>query len=382
MGLFLRAGADFVTAVTGLASQEWLLAIMTVLMVLVLLYTTLGGMVSIIITDLVQFIVLSFGLIIVSYFAINHIGWDNIVNSITERPDAPPLNPFAEGSGYGVMYFISMILLWVSVMALWQSGTLRALSARDPKTAKRIYFFASIGYVARFIIPAFWGVCAVAFLAMPENADIAARIAEDPAGAEGMLKPIQAMPVMLGHVVPSVLLGIVVAAMLAAFMSTHDSYLLCWAGVLTQDVVAPLFGDRISDKQRIWFTRAFIVAQGIFLLIWGLWYPAPASLWDYMATTGTVYLSGASAVVVCGLYWKRASNAGAMGALLFGLLALVPVFADSLPAGWLEEGTWTYKIFKQSDVTRVFAFAGSWVAMILFSLLIPNRGRTTSGQAE
>jgi Na+(H+)/acetate symporter ActP len=101
-----------------------------------------------------------------------------------------------------------------------------------------------------------------------------------------------------------------------------------------------------------------------------------------MATTGTVYLSGASAVVVCGLYWKRASNAGAMGALLFGLLALVPVFADSLPAGWLEEGTWTYKIFKQSDVTRVFAFAGSWVAMILFSLLIPNRGRTTSGQAE
>ncbi|MEM7232330.1 MAG: hypothetical protein AAF517_09160, partial [Planctomycetota bacterium] len=54
MGLFLRAGADFVTAVTGLESVTWLNVVMTTLMVLVLFYTIVGGMVSIVITDLIQ----------------------------------------------------------------------------------------------------------------------------------------------------------------------------------------------------------------------------------------------------------------------------------------------------------------------------------------
>jgi len=369
MGLFLRAGADFITGVTGLNSHGWLTAIMTALMALVLLYTILGGMVSIIITDLVQFIVLSTGMIMVTYFAVDYIGWTSVFQMSAQAKGIEGLNPFVENSGYGVMYIISMLLLVVSCGMSWQSVTMRTFATRNPKVAKNLYVWSAITFCARFVIPAFWGICAFIFLQLPENADLYKLFAKTPDAPAGMYKPIQAMPVMIGHVVPSVLLGLVVAAMVAAFMSTHDSYLLSWAGVLTQDVVAPLKPD-MSDKSRIRLTRLFIFLIGIFLLYWGLWYPAPASLWDYMATTGTIYFSGASALLVCGLYWRRASNAGAMASLLAGLIALAPIFKKWLP---VDVDNPIYKFANEEHVCRVFAFIASWLAMIVFSLLLPNR---------
>jgi SSS family solute:Na+ symporter len=129
------------------------------------------------------------------------------------------------------------------------------------------------------------------------------------------------MPLYLAKIIPSGLLGLVTAAMLAAFMSTHDSYLLCWGGVVAQDIVAPLCGG-LSDRKRVLVTRISIVVIGAFLLFWGLWYEVGQELWDYLAITGTVYLSGALPVIVGGLYWRRASSAGALAALVCGVMGV------------------------------------------------------------
>jgi Na+/proline symporter len=131
------------------------------------------------------------------------------------------------------------------------------------------------------------------------------------------------MPVFLSQVVPTGLLGIIAAGMIAAFMSTHDSYLLCWSSVLAQDVVAPWFRKGLSPAARLLLARIFIPAIGIFILVWGLWYPLGQDLWDYMAISGAVYFTGAIALLVFGLYWKRASKVGAYGALVCGFLAVI-----------------------------------------------------------
>jgi SSS family solute:Na+ symporter len=116
--------------------------------------------------------------------------------------------------------------------------------------------------------------------------------------------------------------------MLAAFMSTHDSYLLCWASVFVEDVINPLTGDRLSNKARISLARVFILLIGIFLLVWSLWYPLGQDMWDYLAVTAAIYFTGAIALLAGGLYWKQASRVGAYAALLTGglaVLALPPV---------------------------------------------------------
>ena len=51
---------------------------------------------------------------------------------------------------------------------------------------------------------------------------------------------LRAMPTLIKEVLPVGILGLVVAGMLAAFMSTHDSYLLCWSTIIINDIISPL----------------------------------------------------------------------------------------------------------------------------------------------
>jgi SSS family solute:Na+ symporter len=164
--------------------------------------------------------------------------------------------------------------------------------------------------------------------------------------------------------------------MLAAFMSTHDSYLLCWSSVLTQDVIAPLGGDRMSTGSRLRLTRLLIFVIGIFLLVWSLWYDLGQDLWDYMLITGAIYFTGAFALLVAGLYWKRASRVGAYLALAVGLsavLGLKPV------QGAIQKGLDLFvdrealpPIEWDGEIIGISTVAASTLMMILGSLVFPD----------
>jgi SSS family solute:Na+ symporter len=360
MGLFLQAGARFMMGVTGYSNPAGLKLFMSVMLILVLIYTVAGGMVSVVLNDFLQFIVLSIGMIIVSIFAIKAIGWDNLFKIPETADKATWFNPVAEGSGFGTIYVIFMVVLTFSAGALWQSGTLRALSAKSPRVAKQLYAWGSISYLARRVIPMLWGVCAFIFVSQTP------RLLEAFQGTEALNSQF-GMPVFIAKILPSGFLGLIAAGMFAAFMSTHDSYLLSWSSVITQDIIAPLKNEKLSDKSRLLINRVCIVCIGIFLLIWGLWFEAPVSLWNYMAVTGTIYLAGAFTVVTAGLYWKRASKTGAMIALLAGLIAILGI------------GPWTtgenVPFFLTDKFIGIMTFLIAFLGMVIGSLLFPDKNK-------
>jgi len=367
MGLFLKAGSIFVVEVTELDENtiKW---VMTGLLALVLFYTVLGGMFSIVLTDYVQFVVLSFGLIATTLFAIGELGWENIVSGIEKLKGEGGFDPLLN-DGFGLDYVVWMFFLGLVSCAIWQTAVMRACSARSAEDVKRIYTWSSIGFLIRFLVPNFLGLCALVYFAgHPELF---------PEGLEGKGSTgLHAMPRFLGILLPSGLLGLVAAGMLAAFMSTHDSYLLCWSSVLTQDVIAPLRGDRMSTASRLKLTRLLIFAIGIFLLTWSLWYELGQDLWDYMAITGAIYFTGAFALLVAGLYWKRASRVGAYLALAVGLsavLGLKPIQGviqkgldllvdrgDQPPIEW------------DGEIIGISTVAASTLMMIFGSLIFPD----------
>ena len=67
---------------------------MLVLLVLVLFYTIMGGMISVVIADYVQFVILSFGLLLATGLAIVKLGWGNIFTSMIELKGEAGFNPF------------------------------------------------------------------------------------------------------------------------------------------------------------------------------------------------------------------------------------------------------------------------------------------------
>jgi len=257
------------------------------------------------------------------------------------------------------------------------------------------------------LLPYFFGISALVFIVQNESL----RGIFLPEGTEASPDiTLMAMPVFLSQILPAGFIGIISAGMLAAFMSTHDSYLLCWSSVLTQDVVAPWFKRGLSSNARLLLARIFIVAIGIFILIWGLWYPLGQDLWDYMAISGAIYFTGAIALLVFGLYWKRASKVGAYSALACGFIAIVgltPVqnwlgfllnpiklrlgFTKEIPIEEITEKT--VLVFKDipieeigektvlvyetigSEIVGLTVIVLAIVVMVVGSLLFPDRSR-------
>jgi SSS family solute:Na+ symporter len=114
------------------------------------------------------------------------------------------------------------------------------------------------------------------------------------------------------------------------------------------------------------------VTIGLFLLIWGLWFEAPVSLWNYMAVTGTIYLAGAFTVVSAGLYWKKASSTGAKAALYAGLLAILGI------------GPWTkgdsVPFYLSDKFIGLMTFLIAVLGMIFGSLLFPDKHKPDKGE--
>lgn len=366
MGLFLKAGSIFVTGLTGMTEPYQLNIVMTVLLLLVLVYTILGGMISVIITDYLQFVVLSVGLLLACGFAVSELGWSNIIDGITSLKAAAGFDPFTSKE-FGPDYVVWMIFLGLVSCAIWQTAVMRACAAESVQVVKRLYIWSSIGFMIRSVVPQFLGICALVYFA--DHATGRAFFVDTDAltAAEQTEHTMLGMPVFLSQILPAGVIGVIGAAMLAAFMSTHDSYLLCWSSVLTQDVVAPLMRDNLTDRARITLTRAFIAVIGIFLLIWSLWYPLGQDLWDYMAITGAIYFTGATTLLVFGIYWKRASRTGAYLSLICGFGALLGLKPVQVAIGLTGDNA------LDAEVVGLSVVGACVVLMIGGSLLFPDR---------
>jgi len=351
MGLFLKVGAIFIQSMFGIAESELVLSvIMIVLLTMVLIYTTLGGMISVIITDYIQFIVLSIGMILSILFSIYHLGWLNIFTQVEMLAKDPSViyDPIQSRGGFYITW--QVILGFVSAV-IWPTAITRALSLDSSETVKKQYLWSSVSFLIRFMIPCFLGICAYVHF--------------NGIAPESSWEGLAMMPRYLSEILPMGLLGIMAAAMLAAFMSTHDSYLLCWSTIITNDIIDPLKGGKLTSSQKINYSRIIIVVLGVYILYWGLMYNGNDSIWDYLGITGAIYFTGAISVILFGVYWQRASSAGAMASLLGGLGALLGLepIRNSVPM---------ISSFKPEEI-GLMTLGLSILLMIVFSLLIPDR---------
>jgi solute:Na+ symporter, SSS family len=167
--------------------------------------------------------------------------------------------------------------------------------------------------------------------------------------------------------VPIGMMGLLVAAMLAADMSTDSSYMLTWSSVIYNDILALFHKGRWSEKRGLLINRGLVALIGVFLLIYGLWYQVPGDLWSYLLLTGTIYLASMSVLLISCCYWPRANSWGAAAAITVG--AVVPT---------------TYLVLQKMDSTSAFAkslgesragiitFVLVTLAMVIGSLLKPR----------
>ena len=355
MGVFLRTGGEFLVTVVGL-DPAYLEITMTILLTGVALYTIMGGMISILITDYLQFIIMSIGLLIVTVLIFVNIGWTDLTDAIQTNYGEGGFNPFVHPE-MGWDYIIFNALVALAIVLTWQTMIQRVLSAKNSEVGQKIYKGTSMFFVCRFILPGLWGIAALVVLTPDQVGD----------------NTLLAMPKFLAEFLPFGLMGILIAAMLAADMSTDAAYMLSWGSVIYNDIMAPIHKGKWSDKKGLVVNRVIVGCIGIFLLAYGLWYPLKGDLWTYLTVTGSIYLSSMSVLLIACCYWPRANKYGAAAAITIG--AVMPI---------------SYLILEQVPATEVFVvktigpyiwgiftYAAAAAGMILGSLLKTDPGRVT-----
>jgi SSS family solute:Na+ symporter len=344
MGVFLRVGGEFLVLVAGL-DVKYLETMMTILLIGVAVYTILGGMLSVLVTDFLQFVVMSAGLIVVTILILSKTSWHTMVETVETNFGAGGFNPFVNPDlGWGYVVFNS--ILNFAVVLTWQTTIARVLAARDTETGRKIYTRTSFFFVCRFLIPGVWGIAALATIGHVDNT-------------------LHAMPRYLATTVPVGLMGLLIAAMLAADMSTDSSYMLTWGSVIYNDILAPFRRRQWSERTGILVNRCVVALIGVFLFFYGLYYPLKGSMWEYLTKTGTIYLASMSVLLIACCYWPRANSWGAAASIVISAVIPVAYLIMEQRASTIDWATKT--IGWNAFGTATFALSAA--AMVVGSLL-------------
>jgi SSS family solute:Na+ symporter len=366
-GIFPAIGARFFVSYCGLPQQISLAGIeimtlpliMFVLLCISLLFTFSGGQISIIITEFWQgmFTLLVFAVLIL--FIWFTFSWGQIGEALktASTPGVSMIDPFdiSQAKDFNIWFYMIMWFFALYQAMAWQGNQAYNCSAATPHEAKMAKvvggFRMNMIYLGLLLIP----LMAITVMNHPSYADKAAAVTRQLKEAfpgDEVLQKEMVVPITLRHVLPTGLLGAFAAAMLAFFISNHCTYLHSWGSIFIQDVIQPLRNRPISPQRHMWYLRLSIIGVAVFIFFFSLLVPMKDYILMFLTITGGIYLGGAGAVIIGGLYWKRGTTAGAWSAMIVGACISV--------VGLILQQVWTSIPILQS-ISKEFPFNGVMV---------------------
>ena len=227
----VAASGSVVSALTGIPLNVCLI----LAGIVIILYTTLGGMIADQISDLVQFIIIFIGLAIATPFVINGIGgWQ----TLSAKLPAAQLSPTKIGWVVIIGYIFNYFCTFLSGPEMIS----RFESAKDEKTAFRASLLSGVLMAAMAIFPTLLGLAALAVKDSLPNV-----VASN------------AMMSVTSKFAPTFITGLVSAAIISATMSSADSNLLCMSTMAMNDIIKPYTKLVVDDKKSILYTRSLNV---------------------------------------------------------------------------------------------------------------------------
>lgn len=347
-------------------------------------YTMLGGMYSVVISDVVQFIIMCIVSVAVAAIAMTRttpesiaaavpadwtnlwfgwkldLDWTGIMNSV---------NSSIEGDGYSLFGFFMTMVLFKGILASMAGPApnydlQRVLSAKDTKSAALMSATVSfVLYIPRYLLIAGITVLAIVFFSpqleqMGENVDFE-----------------QILPYVIGNFIPAGLMGLLLAGLLAAFMSTFSSTINSGAAYLVNDIYKGYIHKNAS-RQTYFFMSCFcsvlVVLAGITFglltksihqvvnwIVAGLYggYIAPNVLkWHWWRFNGYGYFAGMMAGIIAALVMPHMPYVGdwqpifsfpillvlSIAASIIGSLATPPENDDTLKKFYMQVRPWGF----------------------------------------
>jgi SSS family solute:Na+ symporter len=287
------AGAKLVSGTIGLSVTTTII----IAGIIILAYTSMGGLKAVITLDVYQLVVLLVGvLFILLPIGLSKVGGPSgLFEQLRADPDTAGLTRWgAVGWKTAVGWFLSIFPAWFISIATFQ----RVIAAKDVKTAKWGIFLTGM--------PIEWPLFAIGMTLVGLLAHLL---------VPGIKDAELATPTMIVTILPVGLSGLVVAAYMAAVLSTADSCLMGSVAIFTNDIYRKRINPDATDKELMRVNRLAVLVMGALAI--GLAYKIPKviTLVMYAYTFGA---GGLFFPMLALLFWKRATSAGAFWSILLG----------------------------------------------------------------
>jgi SSS family solute:Na+ symporter len=398
-GIFPAVGARFFiyfcglpqsVAILGLAVPTFPL-VMIALLGTALFFVFLGGQVAVLITDFAQGLFVNIAFVVIVLFLYLKIDWTRIIEALSAAPEQKSLiNPFKTGhvEDFNFWYFLIGVVGVIYGALSWQGTQAYNTSAKSAHEAKMAGVLGNWKGFPQGLFILFVPIIIYTVMHHPDFAGIAAAVEGTIAGAgsEALQSQLRG-PVVLTHLLPVGLMGAFAAVMLAAFVSTHDTYLHSWGSILIQDVVMPFRKRRFSQKEHLRLLRLSIFGVAVFIFFFSLLFQQSEHIFLFFAITGAIFAGGSGAVIIGGLYWRRGTAPAAWTALITGsTIAVGGILIHQMPAELFDAAPafltglgrriWILRHFLYHTNGQQYwavAMGASSVLYVLVSLLGPRR---------
>lgn len=308
---------------------------------IVVIYTYIGGMWAVSVTDFIQTLVIIAGLLFLAIQLFGDIG------SFDRLTDGRPAGFFDFWPERDWNSMLTYIAAWITIglgSIPQQDVFQRTMSAKSEKTAVRAAYMGGLMYLTIGCLPLFIGLCATVLY--PELA-----AGEDPQ----MILP----QVVLQHSNLG-MQAIFFGAILSAILSTTSGAILAPASVIGENLLKPRF-PQWTDKQFLQALRFSVVGVAVASAIMAM---MKANIYELVSQSSALSLVSLFVPLVAGLYWKRGTAQGALVSMLAGM------------------GTWIlFEWLVETEIpSLIFGLLASILGMIMGSLWGPQISRISADQ--
>jgi SSS family solute:Na+ symporter len=327
-GVIPVVGARFMVYFLGLPPETdlfgWIVPTYLLLMggflSLCILTTTLGGQITILLTDCAEGMFSQvFYILIAIVLFFTFFNWaDTKATLLDTQPGHSLVNPFdSMGLTDFNLWFVAMaLMLRIYGTMAWQNSHAFNSSAATPHDSR---MGVVLGHWRGFAISAMITllmICALTYLHSPAGAAAVA------ASLSGVTDPTvvnqMQVPLALSQILPIGVKGMLVAVIVMGIIAGDGIHLHSWSSIFIQDVVMPLRKKPLTPKQHINLLRWSIVGVAAFAFLFGWLFPLIEYLSIWWSVTTAIFVGGAGAAIIGGLYWNRGTTAGAWAGLLVG----------------------------------------------------------------
>ncbi|EST53344.1 sodium:solute symporter [Brevibacillus panacihumi W25] len=262
---------------------------------IVLFYTILGGMWSVTMTDIVQFVIMTIGIffIMLPMSLSKAGGWSNLAAKV-------PANYF-DFTNVGLETIIQYFLLFCLGMVVAQDIWQRIFTARTMTIARYGTIGAGVYSFLYAIVLSIIGMCA--FVVLPNLDD-----------------PQNAFASMALQTLPSGVLGIVLASVVSALMSTASGTLIASSTLIVNDIVKGYFAPDMSEQRFMKVSRLTTFTIGVFTIICAVWIQDVLVALDiaYAVLSGAIFFP-----VLLGFFWKQTTAKAAFYSILVSTVVIL-----------------------------------------------------------